>query len=109
MAIAAPQVQVCYFEQVVIVFVKHEDKGADHAGCANRRGADGGNRTHTSLRKADFKSAASASFATSACFGFLVRAPSSPPLASALEIIPSGDQARTGTGSGKRPSRCNPR
>ena len=31
-----------------------------------RYGAEGGNRTHTNFRSADFKSAASASFATSA-------------------------------------------
>src|SRR5690606_38767810 len=50
MSIAAPEMQLSYVEQRVV-----------------SRGADGGTRTHTSSRKADFKSAASTGFATSAC------------------------------------------
>src|SRR6185369_2267937 len=56
MPVAAPQMQVANFE--------HDVPSSVH-------GADGGNRTHTPLREADFKSAASTSSATSAperCF-----------------------------------------
>lgn len=44
---------------------------------ADRSGAGGGGRTHTPLRAADFKSAASADFATPACCdgSYLPRAP----------------------------------
>ncbi len=48
--VAAPEVQVTDFEHVSL----------------GVHGADGGTRTHTPFRKADFKSAASTSFATSA-------------------------------------------
>ncbi len=44
-----------------------EAPATGRAGAPFGAGTEGGNRTHTSLRKPDFESGASTSFATSAC------------------------------------------